>query len=105
VRGGRELVVGVVRRLGGHDGDRALLAPETALDVERRPRTLRLVLGDDVGQLAGMAERATIERAGARAAHVPHDEAQGPSDGQIAAPTGAEEIVAAVDLELPGHRA
>src|SRR2546426_101906 len=62
-RGVRELVVELVRCLGRHDRHRALLAPEAALDVQRRPRALRLVLGDDVGELAGMAERAAVERA------------------------------------------
>ena len=62
LRRARELVVELVRGLGGHHRDRALLRPEPALHVERRPRALRLVLGDHVGHLAGMTEGPAVEQ-------------------------------------------
>ena len=55
--GARELVVELVRPLRGHHGHRAVLGPAAALDVQRRPRALRLVLGDHVGVLARVARR------------------------------------------------
>jgi hypothetical protein len=80
-----ELVVELMRALGGHHGHRAVLGAKSALDVEGCPRALRLVLGDDVGELAGVPERAAVEQAGERPADVPHDQAQRPPDGQLRA--------------------
>ena len=101
----RELVVELPGPVGGHHGDRALLAPEAALDVQRRPRALGLVLGDHERELAGVAERAAVEQPRHRAAHVAHDQAHGTADGEVGPPARPEEVVARVDVELTGDRA
>src|SRR5262249_21391286 len=100
-----ELVVELVRAIRRHHRDRALVGPEPTLDVEREPRTLRLVLGDDVGELPGVAEGAAVEGPRTGAADVPHHEPDGATDGEVGAPAGTEEVVAGVDVDGAGDRA
>ncbi len=96
----RELVVELVRSLRRHHGDGGLLGAESALDGKRRPRALRLVLGDHVRELARVADGAPVEQARHRAAHVAHHQAQGAADREVGAPAGAEEVIARVDVQL-----
>ena len=102
--GVRELVVELVGRLRRHHRHGGLVRAEAVLDMEWRPRALRLVLGDDVREFARVAERSTVERPGDRAADVAHHEAHRAADGQVRAPAGAEEVVARVDVERAGDR-
>src|SRR5438445_523918 len=80
-----------------HDRDRPLLGAESALDVERRPRALGLVLVDHVRELARVAEGSAIEEPRQRAAYVAHHQAQRAAHGEARAPSRAEEVVAGVD--------
>ena len=82
-----------------------VLGAEAALDVERQPRALGLVLGDDVRVLPGMAERAAVELAGQRADDVAHHQPHRAADGRVRAPARAEQVVAGVEVEPPRRSA
>src|SRR5439155_10782 len=76
----RAVVVDVVGRLRAAHGDTALGRPEAALDVERRPWALRLVLGQAIRVLPWMAERRPVLPSRPRAADVLESEAHRAAD-------------------------
>ncbi len=72
--------------------------------MERRPRAVRLVLGDDVGVLAGVAEGAAVEAARQRPDHVAHHEAHRTAHRGVGAEARAEQVVAGVELQALADR-
>ena len=99
------LVVDVVRRLAAEHRDRALLTLEAALDMQRIPGALLLVLGDAVGVLAGMPERCLVGHAGNRLADVGEDQLDRAADGGVGAVALAEHVRAAVHAKGQARRA
>ncbi|MDT4849015.1 hypothetical protein FQZ97_831240 [compost metagenome] len=93
-----------VRGLGRHREDGGVLGFVAVLHVIRRQRALQFVLADAVGVFAGVTQRALVQVAGPAAAHVEHDEAQGPADGGVGAVAGAEGVDAAVHADFAGDR-
>src|SRR5881397_669759 len=100
----RAVVVDVVGRLRAAHGDTALGRPEAALDVERRPWALRLVLGQAIRVLPWMAERRPVLPSRPRAADVLEDEAHRAADDGVGAMALAERVGAGVDPEARGDR-
>src|SRR5262245_32481541 len=78
-RGG-ELVVHLVEAVRGIDGHGALLGPEAALDVQRLPRVILLVLGEAEGVLPGIAEGGAVKQARPRLHDVHHHQAHRATD-------------------------
>src|SRR5262249_7510918 len=104
LRRGGELVVYLIETVRGVDGHRALITTEAALDVQRLPRVLVLVLGEAERVLAGIAEDGPIEEAGTRVHHVHHHEPHRPADRGVRARALAEGVVAGVHTERPRDR-
>src|SRR2546427_3088496 len=100
----RAVVVDVVGRLRAAHGDTALGRPEAALDVERRPWALRLVLGQAIRVLPWMAERRPVLPSRPRAADVLEDEAHRAADDGVGAMALAERVGARIDPEARGDR-
>ena len=61
---GGPFVHDLARRAGRHDGDGGDFPRQAALDVQRVPGGVFLVLGDAVAEFSGMAEGGTIDAAG-----------------------------------------
>src|SRR5437762_2848960 len=100
----RAVIVDVGGRLCAAEGDAALAGPEAALDVERRPRRLRLVLREAVGKLPAVAERRTVLAPGPGAPHVLEAEPQAAADHRVRPVALSERVRAARDPETPAER-
>ena len=98
----RPVIVDVVRRLGADDRHRARARREPALDRQRRPRRGRLVLGQTVAELAGVAQRRAILEPRTRAADVLRDQAHRAADDGVGAMAVAERVGTAGDSEADG---
>ena len=78
---------------------------QPALDVQRQPGGVFLVLGDAVAELAGMAEGGTIDAAGPYLQDVDQRQADGAADHRGGAVAVAQRVEAAVRTEFPAYRA
>ena len=94
----------VLRPLSRDRGDRAPLAREAVLDVQRLPRTLLLRLAKAERELPGHAVDCLVDVAGRTAADVEHAESDRPTDGRVRAPAGAEAAAAAIHVEHLAQR-
>src|SRR3989441_603828 len=103
--GRRAVIVDVVGRLGAAHGDAALGRPEAALDMERRPRRRRLVLGDAVRVLTGVAEGRAVLASRPRATDILEGQAHRAPDHGVGAVALAERVGAGVDPESRRDRA
>src|SRR6185312_1359918 len=90
---------GAVNSAATSDVDHACCRTKTALDVQRFPRALFFIFAETEGVLGRLTDRRLVEYAGNCSADVGHDQTQGPADGRIGAPSLAEDIRAAVDLQ------
>ena len=78
---------------------------KAALDVQRLPRALGFVLGDEVAVLGRRAEGRHVAGLRNRAADVDQREPDRAADRRVAVGAGAERVVAAVDAEFARDRA
>ena len=95
-----EVILDIVRALARERRHRARVPVESQIGGQRRPRILRLVLGDAVGDLRGIALRRSVAAAGQPAAHVHQHQAKRAADGHVRAEALAEGVVAAVEPDL-----
>src|SRR5262245_25246565 len=96
-----ELVVHQAQAVGGVHGDRALVGAAAALDVQRIPRVIDLVLGEAERVLARVAEGRAVEEPRAGVHRVHHGEAHRATDRGVGASALAEDVVARVDADAP----
>ena len=85
------------RRLGGEDGDGALVAVEAALDVQRLPAAQLFMLADAGADLPRLAERRHVDLAGPAAADVADHELQGAANRRVGARSLTEDVRPAVE--------
>ena len=103
--GARELVQHRLHARAGEQGDRRASWAHAPLDRQRRPWRPGLVLGEAEAVLAGIAVGRPVHPARAAAAHVPHDQLQGTSDGRVGAVALAEDVDAGVHADTGGDGA
>src|SRR5580700_7753002 len=95
----------LARRHGAHHGDGGDAFRYSAYHRQRLPSGVLLILGDAVGELAGMPERAAVDAAGARVEQIDQREAERAADHGGGAVAVAERVEGGVGADFAADRA
>ena len=100
----RGMLADAARRLGGKQGERALVAAKTALHVQRLPGAFFFIFGNAEGEFAGIAERRHIDAIGPGSAQIEQQQLQRAPQRAVGPGHIAENILLRPEAKLVAHR-